>query len=169
MKPSTLPIIFFALSHFKCCLYSCSNKIKQQAVTFSTPAGGFGRDFNSPSMFFVRHATASAAAFIAGSASASSASAETLTLSAASDATPAFSASMFAAAPSFSAMFLLMPISTISSSVAFFFSSTMTMVRSRSILSSATSVLVFFNVDNPTSSRSICRWMSMRFSPNTYL
>mmetsp|Transcript_7546 Transcript_7546/g.21055 ORF Transcript_7546/g.21055 Transcript_7546/m.21055 type:complete len:220 (+) Transcript_7546:3759-4418(+) len=169
MNASTLPIIFLARSHFRCCLYSCSSKMRQQAVTFSTPAGGFGRDLSSPSMFLVKQATASAAACMAGSASASSASADVLTSRAAADATPAFSASILAAAPSFSAMFREMPISMMSASVALFFSSTMTMVLSRSILSSATSVDVFFKVERPTSNRSICRWMSWRFSPKTYL
>mmetsp|Transcript_11788 Transcript_11788/g.30871 ORF Transcript_11788/g.30871 Transcript_11788/m.30871 type:complete len:208 (+) Transcript_11788:3725-4348(+) len=156
MKPSTLPIIFLALSHFRCCLYSCSSNIKQHAVTFSTPAGGFGNDLSSPNIFLVKQATASAAACMAGSASANSASADVFTSNAAALATPAFSASTFAAAPSFSAILREMPISTINASVALFFSSTMTMVRSKSIFNSATSVLVFFSVLKPTSSLSIC-------------
>lgn len=70
--------------------------------TLSTPAGGLGRLFSSVSIDFDKQLTASAAAFIAGSAWASSFSASFSIAAASALAIDALSASMLAAACCFS-------------------------------------------------------------------
>mmetsp|Transcript_24071 Transcript_24071/g.52401 ORF Transcript_24071/g.52401 Transcript_24071/m.52401 type:complete len:234 (+) Transcript_24071:4971-5672(+) len=170
LKASTFCIITFARAHVRfLALYSFSTRIKHALVTLSTPLGGFASPLSSESMFLLRQSTAAPAASIAGLASASSPSASTSILSAFSDSSLAFAASICAASCCTLATSFFSLISSMRTFVAAFFSSTFSRVILRSICNSVTSCDVFRSVDRPTSRRSVCRCSSPLLIPSRYL
>mmetsp|Transcript_12438 Transcript_12438/g.30406 ORF Transcript_12438/g.30406 Transcript_12438/m.30406 type:complete len:234 (+) Transcript_12438:3736-4437(+) len=150
-------------------LYSFSMRMRHAFVTLSTPAGGLPKFLSSESIALLKQSTAAAAASIAGFASPNSFSASFSIVMAFSDSSFAFSASNWAASSWTWASACWTLISSMSLSVATFFSPTFSIVIFKSFCNSVTSCDVFRSVDRPTSKRSMRRCNSACLFPSRYL